>query len=47
VYLFDFGDEWWHDIAVEATDGQPDHRKYPRIIERRGDSPPQYLEPGS
>ena len=41
-YLFDFGDEWWHDITVEHVDGVPDKGKYPRIVEKQGDSPPQY-----
>jgi hypothetical protein len=45
VYLFDFGDEWWHEISVETTDGQSDQRKYPQIIEKHGNSPPQYLDP--
>ena len=41
-YLFDFGDDWWHEITVEQIDGPPDNGDYPRVIERRGDSPPQY-----
>lgn len=41
-YLFDFGDEWWHTITVEKTDGTPDSKRYPRIIERKGKSPEQY-----
>ena len=42
-YLFDYGDEWWHDIRflgeAEAEPGE----KYPRIEEKHGESPPQYL----
>ena len=41
-YLFDFGDEWWHEITVEKTNEQADNDKYPRITERQGDSPDQY-----
>ena len=41
-YLFDFGDEWWHEIKVEKTEGVADNEKYPRIIERKGESPEQY-----
>jgi Plasmid pRiA4b ORF-3-like protein len=41
-YLFDFGDEWWHELTVEQTDATPDKKRYPRVIEKRGDSPPQY-----
>lgn len=42
LYLFDFGDEWWHQMTVEQTDGDPGRGKYPRMVERHGDSPPQY-----
>jgi hypothetical protein len=41
-YLFDFGDEWWHEITVEATDAPAEKGKYPRILEKKGKSPPQY-----
>ena len=41
-YLFDFGDEWWHEITVEKTDGVADNGEYPRIVERKGESPEQY-----
>jgi len=42
LYLFDFGDEWWHEIKVASVDGPVEKGKYPRIVERRGDSPPHY-----
>jgi hypothetical protein len=41
-YLFDYGDSWWHELTVEETDGRPDAGKYPRILEKKGESPPQY-----
>jgi hypothetical protein len=41
-YLFDFGDEWWHEIAVESVDAPAEKGKYPRFVESRGESPPQY-----
>jgi hypothetical protein len=41
-YLFDFGDSWWHELTVESTDGVPDDRPYPRVVEAKGKSPPQY-----
>ncbi len=41
-YLFDFGDEWWHEITVEAVDAPRQRGKYPRIVEKHGKSPPQY-----
>jgi hypothetical protein len=40
-YLFDFGDEWWHEIALENI-SEPDKKKYPRIIDSMGQSPDQY-----
>ncbi|OHB67744.1 MAG: hypothetical protein A2V70_06020 [Planctomycetes bacterium RBG_13_63_9] len=41
-YLFDFGDEWWHDITVEQIDAPAERGKYPRILQKQGESPPQY-----
>lgn len=41
-YLFDFGDDWLHEIKVEKTDGEVEPGHYPRILEKRGESPPQY-----
>jgi hypothetical protein len=43
-YWFDFGDDWWHQIDVQAiTEPQP-QVKYPRITNRIGASPPQYAD---
>lgn len=44
-YLFDFGDSWWHDLVVEAIDAPAEAGRYPRILEKHGDSPPQYESP--
>jgi hypothetical protein len=44
-YLFDFGDEWWHEITVEEITGTADHQPYPRILKKNGQSPPQYDYP--
>jgi hypothetical protein len=44
-YLFDFGDSWQHEITVEQTDGAVERGRYPRIQEKRGESPSQYSEP--
>jgi hypothetical protein len=41
-YLFDWGDEWWHEIKVEAVDCPVEEGRYPRILESHGKSPPQY-----
>lgn len=41
-YWFDFGDDWWHQIDVEAVEPNVPKGKYPKIIKRVGKSPPQY-----
>jgi hypothetical protein len=41
-YLFDYGDEWWHEITVVEVDAAQEKGKYPRVLESRGKSPPQY-----
>jgi hypothetical protein len=41
AYVFDYGDEWRVELTLRdviAADGDP----YPRILARRGESPPQY-----
>ncbi len=43
-YLFDFGDDWYHQIDVVAIgEAEPDV-EYPCLTDRIGDSPPQYME---
>jgi hypothetical protein len=44
-YLFDFGDDWWHQITVDKTGDEADDGTYPRIVERKGESPEQYPDP--
>ncbi|MDO5674488.1 MAG: plasmid pRiA4b ORF-3 family protein [bacterium] len=44
-YLFDFGDSWEHVITVEATEAPAEKGRYPHILEKHGESPPQYPEP--
>lgn len=45
LYLFDFGDEWWHIITVEQTNAEPvTSMSYPTVIAERGEAPPQYPE---
>ena len=41
-YWFDFGDDWFHQIDVVAIADETLRRKFPRVIERTGESPPQY-----
>lgn len=43
-YLFDFGDEWWHEIIVQEIGPSESGGTYPRILEKRLASPPQYPE---
>jgi hypothetical protein len=42
LYLFDFGDEWWHEVTVEQIDAPVEKGAYPRVLERKGKSPSQY-----
>ncbi|MCL4531317.1 MAG: plasmid pRiA4b ORF-3 family protein [Chloroflexi bacterium] len=43
-YWFDFGDDWWHQINVITIESKPVKGKYPKITNRVGQSPPQYME---
>ena len=43
-YWFDFGDDWWHQINVEAIEEEVPGVKLPRVMKRVGKSPPQYAE---
>ncbi len=43
-YWFDFGDDWWHQINVIAIENKPIKGKYPKITNRVGQSPPQYMD---
>jgi hypothetical protein len=41
-YWFDFGDDWWHQINVISIKEEIPTGEYPRVINRVGESPPQY-----
>ncbi len=41
-YWFDFGDDWWHQINILSIEQATAGVKYPRVINRIGQSPPQY-----
>jgi hypothetical protein len=43
-YWFDFGDDWWHQINVEAIEDTVPKGKFPKVTKRVGKSPPQYAE---
>lgn len=40
-YLFDYGDNWWHEITFEGK-VDDDGGEYPRVSASKGVSPPQY-----
>lgn len=44
-YWFDFGDDWWHWIEVKSIENQIPEGRFPKVIARIGESPPQYAEP--
>jgi tetratricopeptide (TPR) repeat protein len=41
LYLFDYGDEWWHDVELLSVTERVTRAKYPRVVRRQGKSPPQ------
>ena len=43
-YWFDYGDEWWHQIDVLKIEDKSLPVALPRVIERVGKSPPQYMD---
>jgi len=43
-YLFDPGDEWWHQVDLLRIEAPQPGVTYPRITERVGPSPPQYAD---
>jgi len=44
-YWFDFGDDWRHEIRVQRIEAAPSRGRFPKIIARVGESPPQYADP--
>lgn len=43
-YWFDFGDDWYHQIDVVAIGEATPRARYPKVTERIGESPPQYID---
>ena len=43
-YLFDFGDDWWHQVNVVAIEEKTSKGRYPKITNSVGKSPPQYMD---
>jgi Plasmid pRiA4b ORF-3-like protein len=44
-YLFDFGDDWWHELTVLKIEETSTQQRYPRIVKTVGESPEQYPDP--
>jgi tetratricopeptide (TPR) repeat protein len=42
LYLFDYGDEWWHDVEFIGISDKAARGNYPRVVKKQGKSPPQY-----
>jgi len=42
LYLFDYGDEWWHEIELIGVTERVTRAHYPRVVKKQGKSPPQY-----
>ncbi len=42
-YLFDFGNEWWHELTVTDVKAEQEGTRYPRIAKSNGETPPQYV----
>ena len=43
-YLFDFGDEWWHELTVLKIHSAAESKHYPKIVKKAGESPDQYAD---
>jgi hypothetical protein len=43
-YWFDFGDDWWHQVNIEAVEDKVPKGKFPKVTKRVGKSPPQYAD---
>jgi hypothetical protein len=43
-YWFDFGDDWWHQINVTSIENKGLESGYPKVTNRIGQSPPQYID---
>ncbi len=44
LYLFDYGDEWWHEVELIDVTEKVTRANYPRVVKKQGKSPPQYPE---
>jgi len=46
LYLFDYGDEWWHNVELISVTERVTRANYPRVVKKQGKSPPQYSSEG-
>jgi hypothetical protein len=42
TFLFDYGDEWLFRVEMTGSGQRAAKIRYPRVLERKGESPPQY-----
>lgn len=42
LYLFDYGDEWWHEVELMGVTRKVTRANYPRVVKKQGKSPLQY-----
>jgi len=42
LYLFDYGDEWLHEVELISVTKKITRGSYPRVVKKQGKSPPQY-----
>jgi len=42
LYLFDYGDEWWHEVELISVIERVTRANYPKVVKKQGKSPPQY-----
>ena len=40
--LFDFGDDWWHELSILKIEDASGSKGYPKITKKIGESPDQY-----
>jgi len=46
LYLFDYGNEWWHEVELISVTERVTRANYPRVVKKHGKSPPQYSTRG-
>ena len=45
LFLFDYGDDWFFHVSLTGTATKQAKVRYPRVVARKGDAPPQYPDP--